>query len=238
MCSKDARSQLMGLEFSITHSKRPTDPIIFDMSSFLLNEVLLSFMFYFTCSILKQQNKLFNNKISARRHSDVTHTGRGMLLMRLVANFHNSRISPQDLTLTFVKELTTVVLEKKPETHCKAHKQSLSKKVPKFPNICRRIAFIWQWMPYTSVPLSGIIHVQQKNMLLHGEMCKASYSTDHWREQIIKSQPEYKPKLESMTVIYTCTHVPCASVFNPFSIPTLSPASPFSPAMPGKPGSP
>lgn len=146
MCSKDARSQLMGLEFSITHSKRPTDPIIFDTSSFLLNEVLLSFMFYFTCSILKQQNKLFNNKISARRHSDVTQTGRGMLLMRLVANFHNSRISPQDLTLTFVKELTTVVLEKKPETHCKAHKQSLSKKVPKFPNTCRHIAFIWQWM--------------------------------------------------------------------------------------------
>lgn len=89
-----------------------------------------------------------------------------------------------------------------------------------------------------SVPLTGIIHAQQKNMLLYGEMRKASYSTDHWREQIIKSQSEYKPKLESMTVIYTCTHVLCASAFNPYSIPTLSPAAPFSPAMPGKPGSP
>lgn len=97
MCTKDARSQLMGLEFSITHSKRPTDPIISDMASFLLNEVIISFMFYFSCSILKQQNKLFNNKISAKRQSDVTNTGRDMLLMRLVANFHNSRISPQRL---------------------------------------------------------------------------------------------------------------------------------------------
>lgn len=62
-----------------------------------------------------------------------------MLVMRLVANFHNSKISLQDLTLTFIKELTTVVLEKKPETYCKEHKQSLSEKVSKFPNT-------WQWM--------------------------------------------------------------------------------------------
>lgn len=91
---------------------------------------------------------------------------------------------------------------------------------------------------YASLPLTGIIHAQQKNMLLYGEMCKASYSTDHWREQIVKSQSEYKPKLESMTVIYTRTRVLCASVFNPFLKPTLSPAAPFSPAMPGRPGSP
>lgn len=141
MCTKDARSQLMGLEFSITRSKRPTDPSISDKASFLLNEVIISFMFCLTCSILKQQNKLFNSKISAKRHSYVI-----MLLMRLFANFHNSRIGPQDLTLIFVKELTTVILEKKPETHCKERKQSLSKKVPKFPNTCRHIAFNWQWM--------------------------------------------------------------------------------------------
>lgn len=66
--------------------------------------------------------------------------------MRLAANFHNSSISPQDFTLTFVKELTAAVLEKKPGTHCKGHKQSLSEKVPKFPNTCRHIAFSWQWM--------------------------------------------------------------------------------------------
>jgi len=53
-------------------------------------------------------------------------------------------------------------------------------------------------------------------MLLYGEICKASYSPDHWREQIIKSQPKFKPKLESMSVIYTCTHILCAfqSIFN------------------------
>lgn len=67
-----------------------------------------------------------------------------MLLMRLVVNFHNSRISPQDFTLTFVKELTTAALEKKPGTHCKGHKQSLSQKVPRFPNTCRHIAFSWR----------------------------------------------------------------------------------------------
>lgn len=72
--------------------------------------------------------------------------------MRLVANFHNSRISPQDFTLTFVKELTTEVLEKKPETHCKGHKQCLSEKVPRFPNTCRHIAFSWQWMPMNQCP--------------------------------------------------------------------------------------
>lgn len=78
MCTKDARSQLMGLEFSITRSKRPTDPIISDKASFLLNEVITSFMFCLTCPILKQQNRLFNGKISAKRHSYVI-----MLLMRL-----------------------------------------------------------------------------------------------------------------------------------------------------------
>lgn len=146
MCTRDAHLQLMGLELSITPSKRPTDPTISDMLSFLLNEVIISFMFYFTCSKLKQQNKFYNNKVSAKSHFDVTNTGWDMLLMRLVANFHNSRTSPQDFTLTFVKELTAAVLEKKPETHCKGHKQSLSEKVPKFPNTCRHIAFSWQWM--------------------------------------------------------------------------------------------
>jgi len=54
MCTKDARSQQMGSEFSFTRSKRPMDPIISDVSSFSLNEVIVIFMFYFTCSILKQ----------------------------------------------------------------------------------------------------------------------------------------------------------------------------------------
>lgn len=64
MCTRDAHSQLMGLEISITPSQTPTDPIILDMSSFLLNEaIIISFMFYFTCSILKHQNKLQNNKV-------------------------------------------------------------------------------------------------------------------------------------------------------------------------------
>lgn len=160
-----------------------------------------------------------------------------MLLMRFVANFYNSRISPQDFTLTFVKELTAAVLEKKPETHCKRHKQSLSEKVPKFPNICRHIAFSWQWMSMRQCHWLQL-YAQQKNMLLHGEICKASQSPDHWREQTIKSQSEYKPKLESTTAIYICTHILCASASNPFSILTLRPASPFSPATPGKPGSP
>lgn len=161
-----------------------------------------------------------------------------MLLMRLTANFHNSRISPQDLTLTFVKELTTVVLEKKPETHCKEHKQSLSKKGPQIPKHLQAYCIHLAVDAYASVSLAGIIHAQQKNMLLYGEMCKGSSSPDHWREQASKSQSEYKPRLESTTVIYTCAHVLCASLLNPLSIPTLSPAAPFSPAMPGKPGSP
>lgn len=208
MCPKDARSQLMGLEFSITHSRRPADRIVLDMLSFLLNKVIISFMFYFTSSILKEQEKKsFNNNINAKRDFDAANTGPDVFLMRFVANFHNSRIRAQDLTLTFIKELTTVALEKKPETHCKEHKQSPSEKVPKFPNTCRHIHLAMD--AYASVPLTGIIHAQQKIMLLYGEMCKASYSTDHWREQIIKIQSEYKHKLGSMTVIYMHSRTVC-----------------------------
>lgn len=62
MCTKDTHPQLMGLEFSITLFKRPTDPIISDTLSLFLSEVVRSFLLYFTCSILKEQNKLFSNK--------------------------------------------------------------------------------------------------------------------------------------------------------------------------------
>lgn len=156
-----------------------------------------------------------------------------MLLMRLVANFHNSRISPQDFTLTFVKELTAEVLEKKPETHCKGHKQCLSEKVPRFPNTCRHIAFSWQWMPMNQCPrLEFYMHSGRKCSFMV-RCVKPLTALITGGSRSLKVSQNINP-----SCIYICTHMLCASVFNSFSILTLSPASPFSPAMPGKPGSP
>lgn len=157
--------------------------------------------------------------------------------MRLVANFQNSRISPQDFTLTFVKELTTAALEKKPETHCKGHKQSLSEKVPKFPNTCRHVAFSWQWMPMNQCHrLELYMHSRRKCFFM--VRCVKPLTLITGGSRSLKASQNINPSWKAQLSCTICTHMLCASVFNSFSILTLSPASPFSPAMPGKPGSP
>ena len=156
--------------------------------------------------------------------------------MRLVANFHNSRISSQDLTPTLVKELTTAVLEKKPETHCREHKQSLSKKVPKFPNACGHIAFTWQWMHTRQCHwLESYMHSRRICFFMVKFVKPLTALITGGSRSLKASQnlnPSWKACLSSIHALTYCV------LFNPFSIPTLRPAAPFSPATPGKPGSP
>lgn len=53
-----------------------------------------------------------------------------LLPLKFAVNFQRSRIRPQDLTLTFIKELTAVVLEKGSEMHYEKHKQHYVKRFP------------------------------------------------------------------------------------------------------------